>query len=95
MACYLDEGQPYLSEGGCYGRLQGLADNLQAHLAEEIGRRLGCPVYLRLLHDGSAAAAYAGAERTAVIMLGTALGVGFPPVEEGLRPVALRRGEYG
>jgi hypothetical protein len=90
LACYLHEGQPYLGDRGCYGRLQGLADNLQAHLAEEIGRRLSCPVYFRLLHDGSsAAAAYAGAEKTVVILLGTALGLGFPSSEVGLRPVAI------
>jgi hypothetical protein len=96
LACYLHEGQPYLSEGGCYGRLQGLADNLQAHLADQISQRLGCPVYLRLLHDGSAAAAaYAGVENAAVIVLGTALGIGFPPSEVGLRPLHVEEGHHG
>jgi hypothetical protein len=42
-----------------------------------------------LIHDGTAAArAYAGEMRAAVITLGTALGVGFPPTSGGLRPIA-------
>jgi hypothetical protein len=41
---------------------------------------IGRSLTMRLLHDGSAAAqALAGKEHAAVMMLGTALGVGFPP----------------
>jgi hypothetical protein len=41
------------------------------------------------MHDGtSAAAAYAGAPHAAVIMMGTAMGIGFPPPIANLRPRA-------
>ncbi|MCB9418311.1 MAG: ROK family protein [Ardenticatenaceae bacterium] len=79
LACYLQNGQPPPSEMGCYGRLQLPGDNLQTYLADQLSQRLGQPIYLHLYHDGSAAAlAYAGCGETAVIMLGTAVGIGFP-----------------
>jgi hypothetical protein len=79
LACYLQDGQPLPSEMGCYGRLQLLSHNLQTWLADQLSQRLGQPIHLHLYHDGTAAAlAYAGREETAVIMLGTAVGVGFP-----------------
>ncbi|MCI0393822.1 MAG: hypothetical protein L0332_10710 [Chloroflexi bacterium] len=87
LACYLHQGHPCASHG-CYGQLQIVADNLQAFFAAQVSRRLGRPVALQLLHDASAAAAvYAGAERTAVLVLGTHIGIGFPPAAAGLRPV--------
>lgn len=44
---------------------------------------------VRLLHDGTAAAsAMAGEAHAAVITLGTALGVGFPPGAGSCRPLA-------
>ncbi len=47
------------------------------------------PPEVALLHDGTAAAlACAGEERAAVITMGTALGVGFSPSADGLRPIA-------
>ncbi|HMA33648.1 MAG TPA: hypothetical protein VKY74_04130 [Chloroflexia bacterium] len=73
---------------GAYAQLHTLTDNLGAWLAQQISRRIGRAVAVELVHDGTAAArAYAGAPRTAVIMLGTALGVGFAP-EAPLGPVA-------
>ena len=40
----------------------------------------GCPAAVHLIYDGAAAAAlHAGEHQSAVIMVGTALGVGFPP----------------
>jgi hypothetical protein len=42
---------------------------------------------LALLHDGLAAASvYAGRPRTAVLTLGTSIGVGYVPPARGLRP---------
>ena len=79
LACYLRAGQPPPAEMGCYGRLQLLSENLQSYLADQLSRRLGRPIQLFLRHDGTAAAlACDGNLETAVIMLGTAVGVGFP-----------------
>jgi hypothetical protein len=49
-----------------------------------LAARLGPFRALALLHDGLAAAsAYAGAARTAVLILGTSIGVGYAPVSAG------------
>ena len=78
-----------LAQGGAYYQLRHITDHLQTALAQRVSDRLGEPIEVLLLHDGTAAAtAYAGMEDTAVVMLGTALGIGFPPREQGyLRPI--------
>lgn len=75
VAAYVDaDGQPYPTQRGLYAQLNEVTPTLQI----ESGTRMG--VGVRVLHDGTAAAlAYAGEPNTAVIMLGTALGSGFPP----------------
>jgi hypothetical protein len=56
--------------------LEGEADWLSADVSKRVGRR----ITVRLSHDGTAAArVLAGQPNAAVIMLGTWLGVGFPP----------------
>jgi hypothetical protein len=88
LACYLrPDGQPYNT--ATYGKLKLVADPAQDWLAAEISRRLGKPVDLRLMHDGTAAAsAYAGQPAAAILMLGTAIGIGFPPPASEARPLA-------
>lgn len=89
LACYLFGGHPSPHDRGCYGVLQRLGRNLAAFMAESLARRLGQAVPLALLHDGAAAAAvYAGAARTVVITLGTAIGNGFPPDAGAVWPFA-------
>lgn len=79
LATYLCHGQPCQPSESCYDRLAYLSDDLPAYLAGGLGRQLGRPIRLTLLHDGTAAASvYDGALNSAVIVLGTALGVGFP-----------------
>jgi hypothetical protein len=89
VAAYVQDGHPMLAQGGAYYQLQHVTDHLQTTLAQRVSDRLGEPVDVLLLHDGTAAAtAYAGMENTAVVMLGTALGIGFPPLKQGdLRPI--------
>jgi hypothetical protein len=91
-ATYLVDGHPPPGYGvlSCYGRLQLLSPNVRADLGRRLRAALGRPLRLRLEHDGAAAAlALAGERKAAVILLGTALGVGFPPErEDGLRPLA-------
>lgn len=80
LACYLMNGQPPPSEMGQYGCLQLLSSNLQTYLSERISAALNDRVQVNLVHDGTAAGlAFAGAEKSIALMLGTAIGVGFPP----------------
>jgi hypothetical protein len=86
LACHMFQGQPYPSEMGCYGRIQLLTPNLPKYLSASLSQRLRLPVEIRLVQDGTAAAtAVAGRSGTAVLVLGTAIGIGFPPPVDGLR----------
>lgn len=88
LASYMRDNQPLARQGGAYSELRILAPSAGAWLAERVSSRIDRRVEVVLVHDGTAAArAYAGRPRSAVIMLGTALGIGFPPAGTGLRPV--------
>ena len=79
VATYVQDGHPMIARGA-YGQLRQITDNLQDELAQRLSVQLGTAIDVSLVHDGTAAAtAYAGMENTAVIMMGTALGIGFPP----------------
>ena len=81
LACYLLDGHPRSEDWGCYGRLQQFAPHLQTYLTEQISKQVGQAIQLHLLHDGQAAALpYAGESKTAVMTFGTAMGIGFPPL---------------
>jgi hypothetical protein len=88
VAAYVREGR--LLGNGLYANLSTLSDDAQPLLAEAIRARIGQPVRVHLIHDGSAACAvHAGEPNTAVILVGTALGIGFPPPDaHRLRPLA-------
>jgi hypothetical protein len=87
LASYVANGTP--TSDGAYGALRLLAADVAADLAARVRRRVGPAIDLRLLHDGTAAAAYlAPAPRTAAILMGTSLAVGVPPAEDRLCPVA-------
>ncbi len=80
IACYVRDNQPMRYQRGLYSELQALSPNLGAWLAARVSAQVGRAVTVRLIHDGTAAArVYAGTPHAAVITLGTALGVGFPP----------------
>lgn len=90
LACYVHDGHP-LEQGG-YGLLGTVAKRdgattLQAWLAERISARVGRTVTVGVFHDGTAAAcAYGMAASatqpeprdTALFVLGTAIGYGYP-----------------
>lgn len=81
LASYVQDGVILEAQAGIYSDLRhfGYA-HLQSELAHRLQMLLEKPVTLILIHDGTAAAATcAGMEKTAVILLGTAIGVGFPP----------------
>ena len=83
VATYLEAGQPPAGVDECYGNLRLLGPNLATFAAADLERQFGTASRLALAQDGDAAAfAHAGAHRTAVVTLGTALGIGFAP-EEG------------
>lgn len=87
MATYLKDGQAY-EQRGCYHLLRQLSPNFQDFLIQEIKKETDQIPYLRLIHDGTAAAsAYAGYDKTAVITLGTWFGIGFSPPDTDFRAI--------
>ncbi len=89
VACYVDHGHPPPEAPGCYASLRRLGPNLAAFAAADVPARLGHAATVVMRGDGDAAgAACAGLERSVVITLGTAIGVGFPPPEGAVRPLA-------
>jgi hypothetical protein len=87
IAAYVEGGQPTAAQGGAYVQITQITDNLQRTLAERLAP-WGIE-YVMLEHDGTAAAAaHAGEAHAAVIAIGTALGIGFPPDDAAaLRPL--------
>lgn len=84
MACYeVPCGGPV--NAGDFGKFYGRTDHVPSYLQRMVGAER-----LAMIHDGTAAGrALAGSGRSAVIVLGTALGIGVPPeTEEGLAPIA-------
>ncbi|MCU0514939.1 MAG: hypothetical protein MUE40_20475 [Anaerolineae bacterium] len=78
LAAYIDaHGQPCRRQGSPYAALVELTDNLQRTLSERISRATGCRLEVQLIHDGTAAAS--ACPGTTVIVMGTALGVGYAP----------------
>jgi hypothetical protein len=90
LASYVRDGHPLPRQGGAYTNLSALPQPAAGVLSQLLADRIGHEVALTLLHDGTAAArTYAGTPHAAVLMLGTGLGIGFPPPSAGaLRPLA-------
>jgi hypothetical protein len=88
MAAYVQGGQ--LLGNGLYATMSLLTNDVRQLLAEEVKKQTGQTVQIHFLHDGMAAATlHAGEPDGAVIVVGTAIGVGFPPSSNvGLRPIA-------
>ncbi len=88
MAAYVRGGR--LLGNGIYATMSTLTADVRPLLSEAIAQQIGCDLNIHLIHDGTAAAAvHAGEPQSAVLVIGTAIGVGFPPAQEAhLRPVA-------
>jgi len=85
IACYTRDGRP-LDRRGTYAPLGRLPLGV---ISAAVAERTGQPLRLRFVHDGTAAArALAGQRPAALIVLGTYLGVGFPPPAEQVLPLA-------
>ncbi len=91
VAAYVVDGQPVQpgERAGPYSWLREISADLCGWFSARIAETCGRPVRFQFVHDGDAAAAsQAGQEKTAVVMLGSALGVGFAPPAAQLRPIA-------
>jgi hypothetical protein len=94
VACYVRGGHVLPRQLGTYAPLHALPEAAARWFSRRVSARVGHPVELSLVHDGTAAArSCASAEPgdandVAAIMLGTAIGVGFPLTVHTLRPLA-------
>lgn len=86
IANYVYQGR--LAPDNPYGRLRDLGEDSSQVFSEAVSKRVGYPVTIMLVHDGTAAAkVFAGAKNTAVITVGTSLGWGFPPPPHNMRSI--------
>lgn len=87
VAAYVKNGR--LLGNGLYATLNTLADDARVLVAGALKARTAWAARAYFIHDGTAASAlHAGEANTAVLVVGTAIGVGFPPADErGLWPV--------
>jgi hypothetical protein len=82
VASYVKDNHPFAYKLTPYAQLSERLNNLGDWLADRVSNQVGRHVKVALMHDGTAAAqVFAGAENAAVIMVGTALGCGFPWTE--------------
>jgi hypothetical protein len=92
VAAYVEDGEPVRMDRGAYTSLHRLSPDIRAWFCAQIGAAVGTPrgaVEIEFVHDCDVAAcALAGRPNAAVLMLGSALGVGFVPPAEGYRPLA-------
>ena len=91
VAAYVEDREPVRMDRGAYTSLHRLAPDLRAWFNARIREATGRPVEIEFVHDCDVAAcALAGRPNAAVLMLGSALGVGFVPPAEGYRALAER-----
>lgn len=78
IAAYV-EGEKLLGNG-LYAQMSLISRDVSTLLTQEIKRKYQIETYIKLIHDGTAAGAiHAGEMATAVLVFGTAIGVGFAP----------------
>ena len=88
LACYLKHNHPLDYAAVGYMAIRHIGANAGEMIAQGISERVGEPMEVTLIHDGTAAGrALAGRGADVVIMLGTWLGLGFVPDEHSLVPL--------
>ena len=89
VAAYVRGGE--LLGNGIYAKMSALHTDVRPLLSARVQQATGRTWRIRPIHDGTAAAAlHAGETHTAIILVGTALGVGMPPTTDShLRPVKI------
>ncbi|MCG8570825.1 MAG: hypothetical protein MJB14_11865 [Spirochaetes bacterium] len=86
IANYLEKD--HVVERGYYGHLSLFTKDLKTSLQNDLNKKLKRSIPLRLIHDGTAAAAcFTKLPNSAVIILGSFLGIGFPDVNPELLDV--------
>lgn len=86
LAAYVDpQGRPLDRQGSIYAMLNALCSDLQQELTKAVSYGVGHAVQVKLIHDGTASATVHPG--SAVITLGTALGVGFAPAVDQPLPL--------
>jgi hypothetical protein len=88
IAAYVRGGK--LLGNGLYARMQVLSEDAAGLIADAVTREGAPSIRPIIVHDGTAAALlHAGEAATVVLVIGTAIGVGFPPAStSGLCPIA-------
>jgi hypothetical protein len=88
IATHLNKQGTPVSEGGYYGILRNLSDNLPQFLTEQTTLKLKRPCKIYTMNDGIAAASVHTAKpNSAAVMVGTAIGSGFAPTYANLYPL--------
>jgi hypothetical protein len=89
LGAYVENGEPVRMDRGPYTWLHRLSPDLRAWFNAQIGAATDRAVEIEFLHDCDVAAcALAGRPNAAVLMMGSALGIGFVPPGEGYRALA-------
>jgi hypothetical protein len=85
MATYVRGGK--LLGNGIYAKIMHLGDDARELIANAVKAPSSKAVHIYVIHDGTAAGTlHAGEQDTAVLVIGTAIGVGFPSsTASGLR----------
>ena len=90
VAAYVEDGKPLNIDRGGYYWLNRLSRDISGWFSAQISQACGKKKQVEFVHDcDTAAVALAGMEKTAVLMLGSALGVGFVPPMDVYRPFSL------
>jgi hypothetical protein len=89
VAAYVEDREPMKINRGAYTSLNRVSPRIANWFSERVSQAAGVKVEVDFVRDCDVAAcAYAGRPRSAVLMLGSALGVGFVPPAAGYRPLA-------
>ena len=89
VAAYVESGKPLKIDWGVYTWLNLVSPRIAQWFAKRIRQVTGVNVEVEFVHDCDVAAcALAGRPRCAVLMLDSALGVGFVPPAAGYRVLA-------
>lgn len=89
VAAYVENGAPMQLDRGSYTSLHRAHPDVRGWFSRQLSEAADRSVEVTFYHDCCIAArALAGRTKTAVLMMGTALGIGFVRPTKGLRPIS-------